>query len=106
MVSVITLMFFGVTLTCIVVFLKKNENVYELIADHSSITLKNSKKIPWTDIDKIEAFSENPMLSRMRKRYLRLVLKNGERIILDASDYDIWYEDLKNDLMLLKTKNT
>ena len=105
LISLITLIIFGISLTCIIIFLKKSEDVYALIADHSSIILKNARTIPWSDIDKIETFSQS-MMGNGHKRYLRLVLKSGERIILDASDYDIWYEDLRDELIKLKTINS
>ncbi len=103
--SLITLTVFGIAFVFIIRHLKKNENVYELIADNNSISIHNVKTYNWQDVDKIETFSRIPFGQTMPKYYLKLILKDGKQLVLDASNYDIWYEDLKKELLSLKTKN-
>ncbi len=39
------------------------------------------------------------------RKYLKIVLKDNSQIVLNASNYDIWYKDLKKELELLKETN-
>ncbi|MES2382172.1 MAG: hypothetical protein V4538_14090 [Bacteroidota bacterium] len=103
--ALITLTVLGIAFTFFVRHIKKNEDVYELIADNTSISIKKSKTFGWHDIEKIETFSRRPIGHRMAKKYIKLVLKDGEIIVLDASNYDIWYEDLKEELLSLRRMN-
>lgn len=103
--ALISLTLFGAVFILLVRYLNSNENVYAIIADTNSISIKNTRTVSWSDIDKIETFSQKPIGHRISKKYLKLILKNGEQVVLDASNYDIWYEDLKNELILLKNKN-
>jgi hypothetical protein len=87
------------------IYLKRKENFYEIIADSNSIVIRNSMHLNWLEVEKIETFSESGMSFSKNRKYLKIVLKDDSQIVLNASNYDIWYKDLKKELELLKETN-
>lgn len=87
------------------IYLKRKENFYEIIADSNSIVIRNSMHLNWLEVEKIETFSESGMSFSKNRKYLKIILKDDSQIVLNASNYDIWYKDLKKELELLKETN-
>ncbi|MCC6370462.1 MAG: hypothetical protein IT236_05590 [Bacteroidia bacterium] len=104
--AVITVLIYSVYFTFFIRRLKRDEDVYALTASYETITLRKHGTFHWDEISIIETFSEIPFGRRSPHKYIKFVFSNANDIILDASNYDIDYEELKSKLLTLKTKQT
>ena len=86
--------------------LKRDEETWALTATDNSITLGKHGTFHWDEISAIETFCEIPIGHRSPNKYIKFVFSNADDIILDASNYDIDYKDLKSKLLTIKTKQT
>lgn len=86
-------------------FLKKNENKFEIVANNESITFEDNTFYKWNEIIKIETYAEKLPGHGRTKMFIKFSFENGQKKVLDASNYDIHYEDLKNQLNHLKAKS-
>lgn len=96
-------------LVCIVVGilffrrLKRDEEIYALSASAESITIRKHGTFQWDEISSIKTSCEVPIGRRSAHKYLEFNLTRGNTIILDASNYDIDYIELKNHLQNIKS---
>lgn len=85
--------------------LNKTNHEYEIVADSSSITIKG-KNYEWIELESISSRQEWSFLNNRTKIRIRFVFKNNTMTTLDASNYDIWHEDLVKELNELKGEKT
>ncbi len=86
--------------------LKRYDEVYVLTATADSVTIRKHGTFHLEDITLIETFSEIPLGRRSPRKYIRFVFSGADDIILDASNYDIDYNELKKKLLAIKNKKT
>lgn len=86
--------------------LKREENVYALSATEDSLILQKHGTFYWNQISTIETFLESPLGNRSPNKYIKFVFANADDIIVDATNYDIDYEDLRRKLLEIKHKHT
>ena len=102
---VITFLIYSVYGVFFVRRLKRDEEVYALTATDNSVTIRKHGTFHFDEISTIETFREIPFGRRSPHKYIKFVFSNIDDIILDASNYDIDYNDLKNTLLTIKTKH-
>lgn len=101
---VITFLIYSVYGIFFVRRLKRDEEVYVLTATDDKISLRKHGTFHWDEISAIETFCEIPFGRRSPHKYIKFVFSSTDDIILDASNYDIDYNELKNKLLTIKTK--
>ncbi len=88
-----------------VYYLNKTNHEYEIVADSSSITIKG-KNYEWIELESISSHQEWSFLNNRTRIHILFVFKNNTMTTLDASNYDIWHEDLVKELNELKGEKT
>ncbi len=104
LIGVLSLTIFALAFYLIIRTLIRREDIYKIIADKNTVTIKD-KTYNWKEIEEIETYSRRPIGHRMSKVYIKFNMKTNESVVLNATNYDIWYEDLKKELISLKTSN-
>jgi hypothetical protein len=83
--------------------LKRDEETYAISVSAESITIRKHGTFQWDEISNIKTFCKIPFGGRSAHKYLEFNLTHGNNIILDASNYDIDYIELKNQLESIKS---
>jgi hypothetical protein len=100
--AIISLIIFSLFFLLLILYLKKSQNYYVLTADSTKIIIFNKREIVWEQVTSINTFSRADTRGAMPRKYLRIALKSGEMIDLNASNFDVWYEDLRDQLNSIK----
>ena len=81
---------------------KSIQDEYVILADEYSITIRNSRSYKWEEISGLETFVSVPVGRRMPSKYLKINFLNSQSITIDASSFDMDYEELEKALQNLR----
>jgi len=81
--------------------LKKQEDIYAILADEESITLKDLGTFKWNEVDKLESIDDNPLFTKHPQYYLNIILKSGKNLKINVTNYDYNFRELRNILLSL-----
>lgn len=84
--------------------LKREEEVYAITITGNLLTIHKHGTFNISDVSKIETFTRVPFGDRSLRKYIKFSFSNSEDIILDASNFDIEYTELRNKLIGIKSK--
>ncbi|MBL7936730.1 MAG: hypothetical protein JNM51_13075 [Bacteroidia bacterium] len=87
-------------------WLKKQQDLYDIIADEKTLYIKKHGTFTWDQISGFDTFKEIPLLQKTPSRYLRIYLKDGTQIKLNTDYFDIEYKELERNLRTLKNSHS
>jgi len=93
---IVIVIIFIIYMVFAVKFLKGQEDVYAIIADENEITIRNIGKYEWREIESIK--SERTSLfsyDRNKNKFLNVILNNGKKIRINATNFDYPIEELE-----------
>ncbi len=83
--------------------LKREEEVYAITVIGNTLTILKHGTFKLNDVSKIETFTRVPFGDRSLRKYIKFSFSNSEDIIFDASNFDMDYIELKDNLIAIKS---
>jgi len=78
----------------IIKLLKKEEEIYAIVANKEEVTFLKSGTFKWEEIIAVKAIDDNSIFTKRPQYYIDITLKNGKNLRINVTNYDYRLEEL------------
>jgi hypothetical protein len=82
--------------------LKREEEVYAITVTGNQLTIHKHGTFNLNNVSKIETYTRVPIGSRSLRKYIKFSFSNSEEVIVDASNFDMDYTELRDTIYAIK----